>query len=100
MSRPGIDQPFDLVQGRELQNGDDVLTQRTRSPGSPRVNRLRLLASGARTAPPRGESLLELALQTCGRDVVFCLFLRRNLDPDPGGLEVDDLHVLGYVLPV
>jgi hypothetical protein len=35
-----------------------------------------------------------------GRDVMFCLDLRRELDPDPRELEVDDLHVVGRVLPV
>jgi len=66
-----------------------------------RVNRLRLLASVARTArPPCGESLLELTFQTLGRDVMFGLNLHRDLDPDPRGLEADDLHVVGHVLPV
>ena len=66
-----------------------------------RVNRLRLLASVARTArPPCGESLLELTFQTLGRDVTFGLNLHRDLDPDPRGLEADDLHVVGHVLPV
>ncbi|MDQ2914679.1 MAG: hypothetical protein M3T56_15720 [Chloroflexota bacterium] len=31
---------------------------------------------------------------------MFCLNLRRDLDPDPRGLEADDLHVVGHVLPV
>jgi hypothetical protein len=67
----------------------------------PRVNRLRLRASAARTArPPCGESLLELTFQTLGRDVMFGLNLHRDLDPDPRGLEADDLHVVGHVLPV
>ena len=35
-----------------------------------------------------------------GRDVMFCLNLHRDLDPDPRGLEADDLHVVGHVLPV
>jgi len=66
-----------------------------------RVNRLRLLASVARTArPPCGESLLELTFQTLGRDVMFGRNLHRDLDPDPRGLEADDLHVVGHVLPV
>src|SRR5439155_24806643 len=47
-----------------------------------------------------GQSLLELIFQTLGRDVMFCLNLRRDLDPDPLGLEADDLDVVGYVLPV
>lgn len=69
--------------------------------GRPRVNRLRLRASAARTAcPPCGESLLELTFQTLGRDVMFGLNLHRDLDPDPGGLEADNLHVVGHVLPV
>jgi hypothetical protein len=61
---------------------------------------LRLRASAARTARPCGESLLELTFQTLGRDVMFCLNLHRDLDPDPRGLEADDLHVVGHVLPV
>jgi hypothetical protein len=61
---------------------------------------LRLRASAARTARPCGESLLELAFQTLGRDVTFRLNLHRDLDPDPRGLEADDLHVVGHVLPV
>jgi len=61
---------------------------------------LRLQASAARTARPCGESLLELTFQTLGRDVMFCLNLHRDLDPDPRGLEADDLHVVGHVLPV
>jgi len=65
-----------------------------------RVDRLRLRASASRTARPRGESLLELAFQTLGRDVMFCLNLRRDLDPDPRGLEGNDLHVVGHVLSV
>src|SRR6266446_4610046 len=67
----------------------------------PRVNRLRLRASATRTArPPCGESLLELTFQTLGRDVMFGLNLHRDLDPDPRGLEADDLNVVGHVLPV
>jgi len=31
---------------------------------------------------------------------MFCLDLHRDLDPDPGGLEADDLHVVGHVLAV
>ena len=46
------------------------------------------------------ESLLELAFQTLGRDVMCCLNFGRRLDPDPGGLEGDDLHVVGHVLPI
>jgi len=61
---------------------------------------LRLRASAARTARPCGESLLELAFQTLGRDVMFCLDLHRDLDVDPGGLKADDLHVVGHVLAV
>jgi hypothetical protein len=62
---------------------------------------LRLRASAARTArPPCGESLLELTFQTLGRDVMFGLNLHRDLDPDPHGLEADNLHVVGHVLPV
>jgi hypothetical protein len=56
--------------------------------------------SATRTARPCGESLLELAFQTLGRDVMFCFNLHRDLDPDRRGLEVDDLHVVGRVLPV
>jgi hypothetical protein len=67
---------------------------------SPRVNRLRLRVSAARTARPCGGSLLELIFQTLGRDVLFCLNLHRDLDPDPRGLEADDLNVVGHVLPV
>ena len=67
----------------------------------PRVDRLRLRASAVRTARPTcGESLLELTFQTLGRDVPFRLNLPRDLDPDPRGLEADDLHVVGHVLPV
>jgi len=61
---------------------------------------LRLRASAARTAHPCGESLLELTFQTFGGDVMFCLNLHGDLDPGPGGLETDDLHVVGQVLPV
>jgi len=32
--------------------------------------------------------------------VVFGLDLQRDLDPDPRGLEVDDVYVVGHVLPV
>jgi hypothetical protein len=32
--------------------------------------------------------------------VMFCLNLHRDLDPDPRGLEADDLHLVGHVLPV
>jgi hypothetical protein len=32
--------------------------------------------------------------------VVFSLDLDRDLDPDPRGLDVDDVHVAGHVLPV
>jgi hypothetical protein len=56
--------------------------------------------SAARTARPCGESLLELTFQALGRDAVFCLDLDRDLDPDPRGLKVDDVHVVGHVLPV
>ena len=69
-------------------------------PSSSRANRLRLGASGARTARSCGESLFELAFQTLGRDVAFCFNLHRDLDPDRRGLEADDLHVVGRVLPV
>jgi len=31
---------------------------------------------------------------------MFCLILHRDLDLDPRGLEADDLHVVGRVLPV
>jgi len=31
---------------------------------------------------------------------MFCLNLHRDLDLDPRGLEVDDLHVVGHVLPI
>ncbi len=64
------------------------------SESRPRVNRLRLRASAARTARPCGESLLELTFQTLGRDVMFCLDLHRDLDPDLRGLEAHDLHVV------
>src|SRR5207245_7321847 len=57
--------------------------------------RLRLWASAARTARPCGESRLELTFQTLGRDVMFGLNLHRDLEPDPRGLEADDLHVVG-----
>jgi hypothetical protein len=62
--------------------------------------RVRLRASAARTTRPCGESLLELTFQTLGRDVMFCLNLHRDLDPDPRGLETDDIHVVGHVLSV
>jgi len=79
----------------------DLVRRRTPSGRRPRVNRLRLRASAARTArPPCGESLFELTFQTLGRDVMFGLNLRRDFDPDPRGLEADDLHVVGHVLPV
>jgi hypothetical protein len=51
-------------------------------------------------ARPCGESLLELLFQALSCDVVFGLDLQRDLDPDPRGLEVDDVHVVGHVLPV
>jgi hypothetical protein len=31
---------------------------------------------------------------------MFSLTLDRDLDPDPRGLQADDLHVVGHVLPV
>jgi hypothetical protein len=31
---------------------------------------------------------------------MLCLNLHRDLDPDPRGLEADDLHVAGHMLPV
>jgi hypothetical protein len=61
---------------------------------------LRLRASAARTARAGGESLLELSFQSFSRDVMFCLNLHGNLDPDPRGLDGDDLHVVGQVLPI
>jgi len=61
---------------------------------------LRLRPSAARTASPCGESLLELTFQTLGRNVMFCLNLHRDLELDPQGLEADDLHVVGHVLPI
>jgi hypothetical protein len=64
------------------------------------TNRLRLWASGARTARACGESVLELTFQTLGRDVLLGLNFHRDVDPDPGALEGDDLHVVGHVLPV
>jgi hypothetical protein len=67
---------------------------------APSKARLRLRASTAGTAAPCGESLLELSFQSLRRDVMFCLNLRGHLDPDPRGLEADDLHVVGPVLPV
>jgi hypothetical protein len=74
---------------------------RTPSGRRRRVNRLRLRASAPRTArPPCGESLLELTFQTLGRDVMCGRDRHRDLDPDPRGLEADDLHVVGHVLPV
>jgi hypothetical protein len=54
---------------------------------------LRLRANTARTARPCGESFLELTFQTLGRDVMFCLDLHRDLDPDLRGLGADDVHV-------
>jgi hypothetical protein len=30
-----------------------------------------------------------------GRDVMFCLSPHWDLDPEPGPLEADDLHVVG-----
>jgi hypothetical protein len=53
-----------------------------------------------RTTHACGESLLELTFQTLGRDVMLCLNLHRDLDPDPSGLETYHLHVVGHVLPV
>jgi hypothetical protein len=35
-----------------------------------------------------------------GRDVLFCLNIHRDPDPEPRGLEADDLHVVGHVLSV
>jgi hypothetical protein len=61
---------------------------------------LRLWASAARTARPCGESVLELTFQTLGRDVLLGLNFHRDVDPDPGALEGDDLHVVGHVLSV
>ena len=61
---------------------------------------MRLRASAARPARPFGESLLELTFQTLGRDVMCCLNLGWEFDPDPCRLEGDDLHVVGHVLPV
>lgn len=58
------------------------------------------MASAARTPRPCGESLLELILQTLGRDVMFSLILDGDLDPDPHGLKAYDLDVVGHVLPV
>ena len=76
--------------------GDLILSETapTLSGSRPRLNRLRLRASAARAARPCGESLLELTFQTLGRDVMFCLDLHRDLDPDLRGLEADDLHVV------
>jgi hypothetical protein len=68
--------------------------------GSRPVHRLRLRASAARTTRPCGESLLELTLQTLGRDVMSCLNPHRDLDPERRGLEADKLHVVGHVRPV
>jgi hypothetical protein len=31
---------------------------------------------------------------------MFCLDLHRDLDPDPRGLEANELNVVGHVLPV
>jgi hypothetical protein len=61
---------------------------------------VRLRASAPRTTRPCGESLLELRFQSLGGDVMFCLKLHRDLDPDPRGFETNDLHVVGHVLPV
>jgi hypothetical protein len=66
----------------------------------PELNRSRLGADAARPASPCRQSLLELILQTLGRDVMCCLDLYRDLDPDLRGLEAGDLHVVGEVLPV
>ena len=60
----------------------------------------RLRASATRAARPCRESLLELTLQTLGRDVMLCLDLHRNLDAHPRGLEANELNVVGHVLPV
>jgi hypothetical protein len=53
-----------------------------------------------RTTHACGESLLELTFQTLGRDVMLCLNLHRDHDPDPRRLETDHLHVIGHVRPV
>jgi hypothetical protein len=81
--------------GRPISLGPQAL-----SGSRPRLNRLRLGASPARTPRPCGESLLELSFQTPGRDVMFSLTLDGDLDPDSLGLKADDLHVVGHVLPV
>jgi hypothetical protein len=31
---------------------------------------------------------------------MFCLNVHRDLEPDPHGLEADDLHVVGHVLAI
>jgi len=56
--------------------------------------------SATRTARPCGEALLKLSFQALGREAVFRLVLDRDLDPDPRGLEVDNVHVLRHLLPV
>jgi hypothetical protein len=61
---------------------------------------LRLRARAARTTRACGESRLELVFQTLGREVMFCLNLCRDLNLHARGLEADDLHVVGHVLPV
>jgi hypothetical protein len=66
----------------------------------PRVNGLRLRPSASRTTRPCRESLLELAFQALGRYVMFCLNVHGDLEPDPDGLEADDLHVVGNVLAI
>ncbi len=68
--------------------------------GDADANAQELRANAARTARPCGESFLELIFQALGCDVVFGLDLQRDLDPDPRGLEVDDVDVVGHVLPV
>jgi hypothetical protein len=80
--------------------GSDLGRSRTHALWEPaRVNSLRLRAA-ARTARLCGESLLELAFQAVGREVMFCDNLHRALEPDPRGLKGEDLHVVGDVLPV
>jgi hypothetical protein len=63
---------------------------------------LRLIAPQAALA--RGESFLELSFQARGRDAVFdavfYLDLNRDRDPDSRGVEVDDVHVVGHMVPV
>ena len=39
-------------------------------------------------------------VREAGGDVVFGLDLHWDIGPDPRGLEVDDVHVVGHVLPV